>query len=51
MTIGILPWKPLLKLCAAFLFLSALLNVDYPGGLTWRVLLPSIATVSQTLSG
>jgi hypothetical protein len=35
------PWRPLPALCAAFLFLSALLNVDYPGSLTWRVLLPS----------
>jgi hypothetical protein len=31
-----------IQLCAAFLFLSALLNFDYPGGLSWRVLLPSI---------
>lgn len=36
------PWRPLPALCAAFLFLSALLNVDYPGGLSWRVLLPSL---------
>jgi len=36
------PWRPLPALCAAFLFLSALLNVDYPGGFSWRALLPSL---------
>ncbi|MBI5552478.1 MAG: hypothetical protein HY911_13305 [Desulfobacterales bacterium] len=42
MKIKMQPWRPLPALFAAFLFLSALLNVDYPGSLTWRVLLPSL---------
>ncbi|MFZ1987244.1 MAG: hypothetical protein WAU91_22730, partial [Desulfatitalea sp.] len=42
MKIRMLPWRTLPALCAAFLFLSGLLNFDYPGGLTWRILLPSI---------
>jgi len=44
MKIVMLPWQPLLKLCAAFIFLSVLLNVPYPGShfISWRLLLPSI---------
>lgn len=44
MKIRMFPWRPLLKLSAAFLFLSVLLNIDYPGGrlFTWQLLLPSI---------
>ncbi len=44
MKIRMLPWQPLLKLAAAFVFLSVLLNVDYPGShsVSWRLLLPSL---------
>ena len=42
MKIKMQPWRPLPALCAAFLFLSTLMNIDYPGGLTWRLLLPSL---------
>jgi hypothetical protein len=42
MKIKVQPWRPLAALCAALLFLSALLNVDYPGGFSWRALLPSL---------
>lgn len=42
MKIRMQPWRPLPALGAAFLFLSALLNVVYPGGLSWRFLVPSM---------
>jgi hypothetical protein len=43
MKIKMLPWQPLLKLSAASLFLSVLLNFDYPANhlFSWRLLLPS----------
>jgi hypothetical protein len=43
MKIKMLPWLPLLKLFVAFLFLSVLLNFDYPAShlFSWRLLLPS----------
>lgn len=44
MKIRMLPWQTLLKLCTAFLFLSVLLNFDYPADhlFSWRLLLPSL---------
>jgi hypothetical protein len=38
------PWSPLLRFAAAFIFLSALLNLEYPAGqlFSWRLLRPSL---------
>jgi hypothetical protein len=44
MKIGLTPWRPLLRFSAAFVFLSVLLNLDYPAGhfFSWRLLRPSM---------
>ena len=43
MKVGMLPWRPVLQLAGAFLFLSFLLNFDYPARhlFSWKLLLPS----------
>ena len=43
MKIGRLPWRPVLELAGALIFISFLLNFDYPARhlFSWKLLLPS----------